>query len=79
MKEWSIYLSVPYSTLEQWCEINKIAREIDNNDAGSGTGFGQRDIDWYKPTKKEAVKLKNKLLSAFKAKGFEPEVNIWEI
>jgi hypothetical protein len=78
MKEWRVWLSVSCSDMEEWKEINKIARKVDNNEAGAGTGFGQRDIDWYKPTKKEATKLKNNLILAFKSKGFDPRVTVFK-
>lgn len=74
--EYNICLQARCHNLEDWEKINEIARKIDTNDAGAGTGFGYRDIDWYKKTKKEAEKLKNQLLRAFNKEKMEAEVFI---
>lgn len=64
-KEWEVEIVVPCKTMKEWDKINKIADKTDPNSAGAGTGFGERDINWYKKTKQEAEKLSKKLKKNF--------------
>ena len=64
--EWEVELIVPCTTMEEWRKINQIADKTDPDSAGAGTGFGERDINWYKKYKWEADLLKRNLIKNFK-------------
>lgn len=65
-KEWEVYLEVPYGgAMEKWREVNAIAEGVDSTYGAAGTGFGIRDVQWYKRTRGEAVSLADQLSKAF--------------
>ena len=70
MSDWRVAISVRYSTMEEWDEINEICRGIES-DSGGGTGFGQRDLDYECETEEEAKTLSEKLKAAVEKAGFE--------
>jgi hypothetical protein len=74
IQEWEVVLIVPCTTMAEWRKINKLADETDINSAGAGTGFGERDINWYKKHKWEAELLKKTLIKNFK--GMKATVTI---
>jgi hypothetical protein len=73
---WRVFLSVEYSNMNEWRQINDIADQVDAKSSGAGSGFGARDIDWDVPTEKEARSLADKLASAFRKAGFAPIVDV---
>jgi hypothetical protein len=78
-KEWQVGLSAMYLTSAEWLKINATADSVDKKYAGAGAGFGCRDIDWYRKTKKGAKELQAKLEAAFKEAGIETETWIEEV
>jgi hypothetical protein len=68
-KTYGVYLTVPFTDVSEWFEINSIAKSVNSHECGSGTTVlgspRYRDIDWEVVDLSSAEALERKLVSAF--------------